>query len=778
MAIRTVAVLGAGVMGAQLAAHLANASIPSFLFDVTPELAASGVRKALEARPAAFYHPRRSSFITPSGLEEGLEHLRGCDWVIEAVTERLEAKRGLYEKILPFIGPKAVLTSNTSGIALKALAEALPPDVRRRFFITHFFNPPRYLPLCEVVAGEAEASGVAALSEFIRRTLGKGVVAAKDTPNFIANRIGVFGMMKTMDSALRRRLRVEEVDALTGRALGRPKSATFRTADVVGLDTLAFVAGHSYDVLPNDEARELFKPPAVLEALLKRGALGQKSGAGFYKKEGKEILALDFEALDYRPQVKTRFDGVKAARRFTDPKKRIVALLWSPDPAGTFTWELVSATLLYAARRIPEIADSIVQVDQAMKWGFGWDLGPFELWDALGFERTALRMEADGQSLPEPVARMLKEGVPSFYGRENGRRTAVDFADVKPAPLPEEPGVLRLEEAKVRRGVIARNWNASLVDLGDGVACLEFHSVLQPDLHPVDGAVLEMLGRALQAVPKLGFRGLVIGHQGGNFCAGANLQMILELAKSGRFDLLERVSKTFQDLGQAIKYAPFPVVAAPRGLTLGGGFEMAAPSDRIVALAETYCGAVEVGVGLTPGAGGNLRVLENFIRRMAPARPGPFPPVQKAFETIAFGKVSTSAEEAVELGYFRPEDRIVLSADLHLAEAKAEALKLAGGYAPPEAPQDLVLPGEGGRLAVEGSIANFVKLGKISLHDALIGRKLAWVLTGGAKADGVHHEEEQYLLDLEREAFLSLAGEPKSQERMAYMLKEGKPLRN
>ena len=779
MAIQKVAVLGAGVMGAQLAAHLANASIPSHLFDLTAEIASAGLKRAREIKPAAFYHARRAKLIQPEGLDTGLEKIRECDWILEAVTEKLDLKRGLYEKILPHVKPGAIITSNTSGISLRVLADSLPAEVRRRFFITHFFNPPRYLQLCEVVAlPEGDGTALAELCDFIETVLGKGVVRAKDTPNFIANRIGVFGMMLALDLTKKFRFTVEDADAITGRPLGRPKSATYRTADLVGLDTLYFVAKNSYDILREDEARDLFKPPPVLESLIQRGSLGQKSGSGFYKKEGGEILSLDLETLEYRKQGKARFDGIKAARRYVNLKKKIHALVYSPDAAGEFAWELTASTLLYAARRIPEISDCIVDVDNAMKWGFGWDLGPFELWDAIGFEKSLLRMEAEGRAIPESVKALADKGLPSFYAREDGKKTFADFAAHAYKALPQKPGVLLLEDRHAQGAEILRNWNASLVDLGDGVACLQFHSVLQAELHPIDAAVLDMLGQSLAFVERHKFAGLVIGHQGTNFCAGANLDLILGLAKAKRFDTLGWVSKTFQDLGQKIKYAPFPIVAAPRGLTLGGGFEMSAPTARIVALAETYCGAVEVGVGLIPGAGGNLRVLENFQTVLPPEKSGPFPAVQKAFETIAFGKVSTSAEEAVDLGYFRKTDVIVLSPERHLAAAKAAVLKLASIYAPPEPPKNLVLPGEGGYCAALSTIEGFLKLGKISEHDALIARKLARVLTGGEKANGVTPVDEQYVLDLEREAFLSLAGEPKSQERMAYMLKAGKSLRN
>ncbi|MEJ2084184.1 MAG: 3-hydroxyacyl-CoA dehydrogenase NAD-binding domain-containing protein [Acidobacteriota bacterium] len=777
--IEKIGVCGAGVMGSQLAALFAGAGAEVLLFDLEQGLAEKGIAGALEAKPAAFYNPKFSQRVTPCNYKDHLEAIAQCDWVVEAIAERLDWKLDLYAKLAPHLREDAILSSNTSGLPLADLVEDMDPDLRRRFLITHFFNPPRYMQLVELIPGsDTDTEILHRMGSLLGETLGKGVVVAKDTPNFIANRIGIYGMMLALKLTLEMRLSVEQVDAITGPVMGRPKSATYRTADIVGLDTLAFVAQTAYEKCPDDESRQLFQQPEILTRLIDGGRLGQKSGAGFYKKDGKEIFALDLDTLEYRPKTKPRMDGIGVARRFTDLGDKLHALVYNPDPAGKFAWELTIGSLAYAANRIGEIADDIVAIDKAMKWGFGWEMGPFEVWDAIGVEKSVRRMRHEGKPVPEMVEDLLAAGEENFY-----RRNSFDgqgFFDVASKAIEPEPQDLRtilLADHKHKGGEILRNWSASLVDVGDGVACLEIHSALQPEMNPIDGAILDLLKQSLEEVGRRGLKGLVISHQGTHFSAGANLALILELAQSKRFNLLETVSKTFQDLTQAVKYAPFPVVAAPFSLTLGGGFEMIAPCHQIVALAELYCGAVEVGVGLIPGAGGNLRVLSNFIQNLPPNRLGPMVPVQKAFETIAFAKVSSSAHEAKKLGYLRRDNPIVLSRRHQIAVAKEMVLTLAADHKPP-LPPELLLPGEGGRLAIEVAVDNFLKAGTISEHDARIAKSLARVLTGGERANGIDPVDEQYLLDLEREVFVSLAGEAKSQERMKHMLVTGKPLRN
>ena len=774
--IRKVAVLGAGVMGSQIAAHLSNAGIPSLLFDLNRELAEKGLQMALNLKPAPFYNPKTAEMIELCNYDDHLERLAEADWVIEAIAERLDWKQQLFKRIESTLKKGTLISSNTSGLLIDDMTKEVGAEFKGNFLVTHFFNPPRYMHLLEIITGkETDPAIVPPLVEFCENVLGKGIVYAKETVNFIANRIGVYNMMVAMDTAKKMGLTIEEVDKLTGPIVGRPKSATFRTADVVGLDTLAHVAQSSFDYGENDEEREMFKIPDYFQKLLDKGWIGQKVKSGFYKKVDKEILSIDLNTLEYKPQIKVRFGGYKIARSYLTTAEKIKALVYSDDKAGAFSWEVMARTLLYTANRIPEIADDIVNVDRAMRWGFGWELGPFEIWDAIGVDRSVRRMENEGKKVPAWVKEMLKSGVNRFYDVREHKQYFYHTQQGDWRQVPVSPRVLnpRLEGIRMRK-----NWGASIYDIGDGVAFLDIHSVLQPQMNPIDASILDMLAEALPFIAHSGMQALVIGSQGPNFSAGANLDMILTLAKAKKWKELEQISKTMQEAIQNLKYAPFPVVSAPFNVTLGGGFEVMAGTDRVVASAELYCGAVEVGVGLIPGAGGNLRILLNFMETMEKGRPGPFPPVQKAFETIGFAKVSSSAKEAVKLGYMKKSDKIVINPDHLIYEAKQAALKLAKNYRRPYPREDIILPGSDGFLVLKDSLNNFVKKGVISDHDRLIGEKLAWVLTGGEKANSVTPVSEQYLLDIEREAFISLCGEKLSQDRMAYMLKTGKPLRN
>jgi len=497
--IKTVGVCGAGVMGAQLAAPFAGGGLKVYLFDLEQGLAEKGLAGALAAKPAAFYHRRFAKSVIPSNYDQHLERFGECDWVIEAIAERLDWKRDLYQKIAPHLEEGALLSSNTSGLSAHELGQALPAELRRRFLVTHFFNPPRYMRLVELVPlAETADEALARATELVGRTLGKGIVHAKDTPNFIANRIGVYGMMLALKLTNEMRLTVEQVDAITGPVMGRPKSATFRTADVVGLDTLAFVTETAHEKCTDDESRDIFRIPPVLAGLLESKRLGSKSGAGFFKKEGKEILALDFQSMDYRPLTKPRMDGIAVARRHTDLGKRLAALVYNPDRAGELAWELVIGTLSYAARRLGEVSDSIVDIDHAISWGFGWQKGPFETWDAIGVNKSVARMEREGKAVPKVVRDLLASGQDSFYCR-NGQptRQVFDLASKQMQPVPAAPGTIRLDDCKATGGEILRNWSASLVDLGDGVGCVEFHSALQPEFNPVDGGILDILAGSL-----------------------------------------------------------------------------------------------------------------------------------------------------------------------------------------------------------------------------------------------------------------------------------------
>lgn len=777
--IKKVAVLGTGVMGSQIAAHLSNAGIPSLAFDISQEVAEKGIEAATKIKPAAFYNPKSVKLIKPCNYDDHLELLKEADWVIEGIVERLDIKQKLFEKIVPCLKEDAIISSNTSGLSLKEMSQVLSANFKKRFLITHFFNPPRYMHLLEIVSGEQTLPEVTETTvQFCENVLGKGIVYAKDTPNFIANRIGVYGMMMTLEVSRKMNLSVEEVDAVTGTAVGRPKSATFRTADLVGLDTLAHVSMTAYEKCENDEARDIFKIPEFLKKMIESKWLGQKVGQGFFRKEGKEILSINLENFEYSPRKKVRFDGLRMSKRHHNTADKIRAFAFNPDKAGKFVWEILSNTLIYTANRIPEISGDIVNVDNAMKWGFGWELGPFEIWDALGLGLSLKRMKYEGKKIPAWVDEMDQKGVDSFYHSENGRAYFHDVKSKKQKEVTADPKKINLKLERQKQEVLSENWSASLIDIGDGVVCAHLHSIAQPAFNPLDPAMFDILSEALEMIPQNGYKGLVIASQAQHFSVGANLALILDTCKKKDWSHLEHMSKTFQDVGQQLKFAPFPVVSAPFNMTLGGGFEVSSPADRIVTSAELYIGAVEVGVGIIPGGGGNLRVLLNFMEMMQKMRPGPFPPVQKAFETIAYAKVSRSAAEGVKLGYLKPQDKIVINPDHLIYEAKNMVLELAKDYTPPEPKKDIYLPGEGGRLAIEVTMDGILKQGLISEHDLLIGKKLAWVLTGGDKGSPTNPVDEQYLLDIEREAFLELAKTKKSLERMEHMLKTAKPLRN
>lgn len=776
--IEKAAVLGAGVMGAQIAGQLANAGIPSLLYDINQELAEKGIENLSTLKPAPLFDKKNTALITPCNYENHLEKLLDADWVLEAVAEKIKIKHKVYENIIPDLKPTAILTSNTSGIPLSDLTEVLPDDLKSRFLITHFFNPPRYMFLLELVKGEHTADDVyQAMADFGEDKLGKGIVHAKDTPNFIGNRIGVFSMGVTFHTAVQQGLTVEEVDKLTGTIVGRPKSATFRTADVVGLDTMVNVSKTTYEKVVNDEEREMFAIPEILQKLVDDGRIGQKTKAGFYKKTDEGILSVDMKTGKYKPQKKVCFDGFRLAKEYTSTAGKIKAIAYSDDKAGKFFWETMARGLIYSANRIPEISDDIVNIDNAIKWGFGWELGPFESWDAIGVKTSVERMLSEGRKVPKWVEEMLAKGRDSFYNTENGKKTFYDVLSGQAKPVPTNKKEINISIQKSAGNLVYKDWSASLVNLGDGVLNAEFHSVLQPALNPIDGSLIDTLNKGLDLVEKGDFTGMVIGHQGQNFSAGANLALILEACETENWEALELAIKTMQETTQRIRFSKGPVVAAPFALTLGGGVEIAAPAAARVAAAELYMGLVEVGVGLIPGAGGNLRIILNLMGDSS-SRIGGFQKVQKAFENVGFAKVSFSADMARKMGYLLDSDEIVMNKAQLISRAKQKVLELADDYDPPQYRDDLKLPGAGGRTAMHMALKGFKLQGKISEHDEMIGQKLAFVLTGGDKAGLTKNVDEQYLLDIERETFISLCGEKLSQDRIRYMLKRGKPLRN
>ena len=686
----------------------------------------------------------------------------------------------MYKKILPYLNDDAIVTSNTSGLLVKELTEGMDISFKERFFVTHFFNPPRYMKLVEIVPGsETKQEYIDLISDFLTNQLGKGVVLAKDTPNFIANRIGVFGMMVTLKETISKKLSIEDVDALTGTLIGRPKSATYRTADIVGLDTLTYVAKTAYDKGVNDNFRSYFKLPEFIESMIDKGWLGQKSKQGFYKKIDKGVIhSLDFETMNYTPQNKKRYKGVGLARENTNINSKLRALVNSEDVAGEFTWEVFSKTLLYASYLVGEISDDIVSIDNALKWGFGWDVGPFEVWDALGFEKTLKRMKEDRKEIPDWINEMYKQGSHSFYKIENGKKYFYSFNKAKYVEISIGDSSFSFQSKKDQGLHLNKNWSASIVDLEDGVAGVEFHSVLQSSFNPIDGSLMQTIAETLSLVKDKGYKGMVISSDATHFSAGANLNLILNAAENNDWDSIDNLTSNMQKILQSVRFSNFPVVVAPFGMVLGGGYEVVGACDRVVAAAELYCGLVEVGVGLIPGAGGNLRLISKLEDEQKTIIPGNFQVVKQAFETIAFAKVSFSAHHAKSLGYLTSNDKIIINKDHILSCAKNEVLKMSEDYSPPKYKDNIKLPGKTGRLAFESTIKGFVKSGKISEHDALIGRKLAFVLTGGDKGGPMSGVDEQYLLDIERETFLSLCGEEKSKARISHMLKTSKPLRN
>ena len=777
--IEKVAVLGAGVMGAQIAGHLANAGIPSYLFDINDELAKNGVDSLTSLKPAPLYKPKNAELVTSCTYDNDIEKIAEVDWVLEAVVERLDIKEKVYNNLLPHLKDTAILTSNTSGIPLTDLTSSLSDGVKQRFMITHFFNPPRYMKLLELVRGEQTSDETyKTMVEFGESVLGKGIVHAKDTPNFIGNRIGVYGMMATMNLAIKQGFTVEEVDKLTGPISGRPKSATFRTADVVGLDTMRHVSKTTYEKALDDEERDMFIIPDILNQLIDSGRLGQKTKAGFYKKnEDRSIHSVDFKTGEYTPQEKVRFDCFRIAKDRQKLPDKLKALCYGDDRGSKYFWEITAKTLIYSANRIPEISDDIVNIDNAMKWGFGWEKGPFESWDAIGVQKSVDRMKTEGKKVPSWILDMLESGRDTFYTTENGEQTYWCPIEKHPVTIKSNPKVINLAIYKTGNKTLKRDLSASVNDLGDGILNVEFHSILQPTLNPIDGSYIEMINFALDLIETGDYKSMVLGHQGANFCAGANLNLILELCQNNMWDELDFVIKTLQDTTQRIRFSKGPIVAAPFQLALGGGVEIVQPAAHRVVAAETYMGLVEVGVGLIPGGGGNLRMILNAMDG-GTGRMGAFQKIQKTFETVGFAKVATSADEAKHLGYLKKDDTVVLNRDYLIQTAKDKAIELTEGYQPPTYRDDLKLPGTGGRTAMSMALKGFKMQGKISEHDMFIGEKLAYVMTGGDKAGLTKTVDEQYILDIEREAFISLGGEKLTQDRISYMLKKGKPLRN
>ncbi len=801
MTIAKAAVLGAGTMGAGIAAHLSNAGIPTLLLDIAPsELTEAEVAKGLtlespavrnrivnslfeaakKLKPAPFMLGDNARLITTGNFTDDLAKIKDCDFVIEAVVENLEIKHKLFAEVEKYRKPGGVIASNTSGIPIDSIAEPFSDDFKQHFVGIHFFNPPRYMKLVEAIPGSKTSGEIAcAVSGFLDQRLGKGVVPAKDRPNFIANRIGVFGMMATIHEMIAMGLTPTEVDQITGKAIGHASSATFRTSDLVGLDVTAHVTNNLYPAVPDDEDRDVFRLPQLIQTLLDKKLLGDKTGGGFFKKskdaEGKRIiLELDLNTFEYKPQEKTKFPSLDAAKAIEDKPKRVKTLVWGEDKVGEFLWKTTSRVSRYAANRIPEIADTIVEIDNAIKWGFGWEIGVFEAWDAIGVAESVERMRKEGQPIPANVEKMLATGASTFYKSENGEHFFYDLVGGGYKPVPKRPGVLVLKDVKDRTGVIKTNPGASLIDIGDGVACLEFHS----KMNSIGGDTVQMMNFAIDEVEK-NFKGLVVGNQGGNFSAGANIMMLLLAAQEEEWDDINLMVRALQNAVMRLRYSAKPVVTAPYGLTLGGGCEIAMHGNKTRAAAETYMGQVEVGVGLIPAGCGTKEMTMRAMDAWAKASDAdPIAFLKKTFETIGMGKVATSAQEGRAFGFLRDNDAISMNGDRLIQDAKQEVLNLdSAGYVAPVERTDITVFGEVTESAIKLALHMMKRGGFISDHDELIGKKLAHIMSGGT----INHRtevSERYLLDLEREAFVSLCGERKTQERIAAMLKTGKPLRN
>jgi 3-hydroxyacyl-CoA dehydrogenase len=811
--IRKAAVLGAGVMGAAIAAHLANVGIPSLLLDiVSPDagkdrdkVARTGLEKTLKARPAAFYSKRAASLVTVGNIEDDLEELSDVDWIIEAVVERLDIKHDLYVKLEQVLTPGTIISSNTSGLPAHMLTEGRSEDFRRHFLITHFFNPVRYMRLLELVpAVDTDPALLQFMQQFATEVLGKGVVLCKDTPNFIANRIGVYGFMSTIEYALSEGYTVSDVDTILGPNMGRPKSAVFRTADLSGLDTLANVADNLYKNAADDPQRETFHMPEVVREMIRRGWLGEKSGQGFYKRvkssDGESIiLELNLNTLEYQPQQKERFPSISEARNISDPLQRMLTVLNGDDRAAQLARQTTADSLIYAANLATEIADSIVAIDEAMLWGFNFEMGSFEVWDALLQHPEIMQKVLQDREVPPLVRSVQVDGHGTFYIGTAGQRQYFDFHTLsyKPVPIPE--GAISLAALKSQNvrvplagtlspvdtssassAVIRDNGSAALIDLGDGIACVEFHT----KMNSIDEGIIEML-RDIVEEGQQQFRAVVIGNEATDFSAGANLLLVLMGSRQGEWKMLEGAINGLQQAHQLLKYSPIPVVVAPAGRALGGGCEIIMHANHARAFAESYIGLVEVGVGLVPAGGGCKELLlrhgASLESQKAGKTGGPFTPSRRAFEIIAVATVSTSAVEAQELRFLRKSDAITTNRDLLLRDAKADAIRLAeareAGKWQPAQPAMMILPGSGARLVLEQQIENLLITGKVSEHDAVIGRHLARVLTGG-DCSPITPVMEQHVLDLEREAFLTLCGMEKTQDRMQAILMTGKPLRN
>lgn len=794
--ISKAAVIGSGVMGAGIAAHLANAGIPSLLLDVVPatltpqeekagltrddavvrnRLATHAIAALKKSSTAPLYTESFADRITPGNIEDHLKLLKDVDWIIEVVTERIEVKQSILAQIESVRSLGTIVTTNTSGISVNAMVENTSEEFKKHFLGTHFFNPPRHMKLLEIIPSEdTDPAIVQFMTDFCEKRLGKGVVLAKDTPNFISNRIGTYGLLVTLQEMVEGSYTVEEVDAATGPALGRPKSATFRTLDLVGIDTFVHVARNVFDNVADGAEKAAFTVPDVMEQLVSRGWIGEKGGQGFYKKikgeHGSQIHALNLSSLEYTPTSKVSSASLEAAKAAKGAKAKIKTFLRTPDRYSDLAWNVLKRVLVYSAEKLGDIADSIEDIDNAMKWGFNWEMGPFETWDLIGLPKSVERMEEEGLTVPSWVKEWIAAGNESFYQQQESG--VFHYLQGEYKAIERKPEIISLKELKAANQIIRSNSGANLIDIGDDVALLEFTS---PN-NAIGGDILLMIQQSVEEV-RNNYRGLVLANEGRNFCVGANIMLMLMEAQSGEWEEVDDIIRLFQGSMMKLKGLEKPVVAAPHRMTLGGGVEACLPADRIIYSAETYFGLVETGVGLIPAGGGCKELALQISDRHPDPEYDLQPELNQIFETIAMAKTSTSGHDVARIGYGRPGDAVVMNQDYRIYEAKQAVLEMdRAGYVPKQ-PGKARVVGRDGRAVMQMGALGLRQGGYISEHDYLIATKLANILAGGDVPAGMV-VTEQHLLDLEREAFLSLLGEPKTQQRMQHMLSKGKPLRN
>jgi len=799
--IKRVAVLGAGVMGQGIAAHLANAGIPSYLFDIAPgELTADEERRGLtlesravrnriadagaaamaKASPALLYRTDLASLVTPCNYADDMALLSECDWIVEVVVERLDIKQRVFTDVEKHRKPGSIVSSNTSGLSVAAMAEGRSEDFRRHFMVTHFFNPVRYMRLLEMIpCADTDPGLFAEMARFGETVLGKGIVYAKDTPNFIANRIGVFGSAAVIHLMKDSGIGVVEADKVFGSVMGRPSSAVFRTADIVGLDTMVHVIDTIHEGCPGDPWLSRFEVPAFMKEMVKKGLLGAKSGAGFYRKvksdDGQsKILAIDLGTLEYSDQPEPRLAAIGAARKQETLAGKVREMVYFDDPHGRLAWKVTAETALYSAQLLGEISDDIVNIDRGMRWGYNWEMGPFEAWDAMGLERSVQRMRDEGMAIPPVVETLVAKGEGSWYVKRNGALHYWDAAAADYRPVPTDPRLIYLSGLAERKAVISHNEGATLYDMGDGVGCVEFHT----KMNSIDAQIIGMLVEACERVNEGQLAGLVVGSEAPNFSVGANVGLVAMLAMNKDWAGIEAAVRGIQDAHMKMKYCTGPVVVAPRGMALGGGCECVMHGAAVRAAAESYMGLVELGVGLVPAGGGCKEMaLRHYGSIPHGVKADLFPFMEKVFTTIGMAKVSTSAEEGRQYGFLKPTDRLSLNPEALLADAKADVLAMvATGYRPP-LPRPIPVPGSGGIAALKVAVHTMKMGGFLSEYDQHLGQKLAHIICGGEVPAGTELTEQQ-LLDLEREAFLSLCGEEKTLARILHMLEKGKPLRN